>query len=828
MRIEVRGSCRSVANLFRRVPAVCVALSLSVMSLLSCSNEKANGDGNAKNNQLVINEIMASNRTGLMAEDGRVYDWIEIKNNSSESVSLAGYSLQVRKGKKAKKKEQEEGPREGEESDGEDLGWKFPDMKLGPGECLVVFASKKDVSEAGQELHTDFKLASKECSVRLLDDDGEVVSEVGYDDLDGDQCYRRTANGEYEKSYEATPGTENTEKGFEVYNALIDGQRESELLLWEMQTKGDNPWVEVKNMTDSVIDLTDFSLVTKSGEVSVWNFPSRQLAAGATYVVDCLREGIDMPGSESVALVKDGDFMDGACGKPAPYGATVGRVKGQKGFFFLDTPTRGNENTGKFYRFIAPKPAFKTASGIYDRGDSVMSVLLDTHGYKARYTVDGNWPTAVSPAYKDTIEIDKTTVIRAYCEGDSSHMRSTTATGTYFLNENHKVAVVNIAVNESDLYDYNRGIYVEGPGAQAEFPHEGANYWQTWWKNAHVEFYDGKDSFEADCGLAIFGGFSRTLDKKCFKIKFKDIYGPSNVKFDIFREGKPIKMKTLVFRSGSQDVYGVMARDEFFTSLMKSTCPTLLVQDYRPVALYVNAKYFGLYYVRDKIDKHFVSRHLGVSKDSVTITMNEMADRDYRQVINYERSHDVTKKETYDYVCERIDINSLIDWKLAEIYASKTDLGNARFARSTQSTGDNKWRAVLYDLDYSWSGLTKASLYLRPNDDPKSAAHNVLINDLLRNKDFRADFLKRLSMHLHKTFSPEYATSVFDNLMATIQPEMERNCKRWPQFMSYAAWQERVKAFRKQFKNRPKVMLNDLRKELAITPEEDKEYFSDI
>ena len=62
---------------------------------------------------IVINEIMAANHTGLMAEDGNVYDWIEIKNISSKTISLEDYSLIVdksetkskNKGKKSKDKE---------------------------------------------------------------------------------------------------------------------------------------------------------------------------------------------------------------------------------------------------------------------------------------------------------------------------------------------------------------------------------------------------------------------------------------------------------------------------------------------------------------------------------------------------------------------------------------------------------------------------------------------------------------------------------------------------------------------------------------------------
>ena len=46
--------------------------------------------------QLVINEVVASNRTGLQRVDGgEPCDWLEIKNVSKEPVSLKGYVLLV-------------------------------------------------------------------------------------------------------------------------------------------------------------------------------------------------------------------------------------------------------------------------------------------------------------------------------------------------------------------------------------------------------------------------------------------------------------------------------------------------------------------------------------------------------------------------------------------------------------------------------------------------------------------------------------------------------------------------------------------------------------
>ncbi|MBQ7057193.1 MAG: hypothetical protein IJM84_04525, partial [Bacteroidaceae bacterium] len=58
--------------------------------------------------------------------------------------------------------------------------------------------------------------------------------------------------------------------------------------------------------------------------------------------------------------------------------------------------------------------------------------------------------------------------------------------------------------------------------------------------------------------------------------------------------------------------------------------------------------------------------------------------------------------------------------------------------------------------------------------------------------------------------------------------EMKYNCERWPKLLTYTTWEKNVENFKKKIANRNKAMLDDLRKELAITPEENKKYFGKL
>ncbi|MGM9868795.1 MAG: CotH kinase family protein [Sodaliphilus sp.] len=819
------------------------ALCSLVLGFSACTKTELKKDEDF-NKVLVINELVASNQTGLLTVKGKTSDWLEIKNVSNEEVSLKGFSLIYERAavpSKTPKKEEKAQKKQEEKSDTpEDVGpWEFPDVTIKPGECVVVFASGKTKHNSEKEMHTNFKLASEGGKVQLVGDDDMVMAEVEYGALNPDEGFCRQANGGYEKSYYLTPGANNDKAGYEAYNQLIDSQRKSDLLIWRVFTKGGTEnWAEVKNVSSAPIDLAQYSLTDNPSKPEKWKFPAVKLAPGETYKVEFV--GKKAPANDPVKvcfkvdeqvviLNKGGKFADGVNATLSKQGSTMGRTEGKKGFFFFSST--GAEEGSRPFRFIAKAPTFSHTPGVYGK-QKEMSITLKADG-TVRYTTTGALPSSNSSISKEPVHISKSTTFRAYTEGDSATLSSPVVTSTFILGQPHDVAVMNITVDHGDLYNYSNGIYVEGPGYDEEIPHKGANYWKNWEKRAHIEMFDGKEGFSEGCVLKIFGGFSRMLPKKSFRIKFNGTHGPSSLLYDYFGDGEPEELKTFVLRAGGQDASNLMGRDEFFTSLLAEYNPSALVQDYRPVALYVNAEYFGLYFIREKINNDFVARHLGGSKDSVemigSIYYQHNQDNAYHVLETYARSHNMKNEQEYQHVAQNIHLENYIDYKIAEIYAYNTDIGNLRACRSTDAESDKKWRWIFYDLDASFLDKCTAGYYLGVNNSsPHVNSHNRLVNALLVNPEFRDLFLQRLSYHLQNTFAPQNATKVFDKLMKSIDSEMVLNCKRWKNIIIYDSWKKGVTHFRARLQTRHKEVLADLRSYLRITKDEEKKYFSEL
>jgi len=121
----------------------------------------------------VINEFMASNDAAQADQDGEFDDWIELYNNSSSAIDLAGYFLS---------------------DDGDELmKWPFPDgTTIGSNGYLIIWADD-DEEQAG--LHATFKLSAAAEAIFLVDADGNIVDEVSYVDQITDTSFGRYPNG---------------------------------------------------------------------------------------------------------------------------------------------------------------------------------------------------------------------------------------------------------------------------------------------------------------------------------------------------------------------------------------------------------------------------------------------------------------------------------------------------------------------------------------------------------------------------------------------------------------------------------------------------------
>lgn len=164
--------------------------SILVILLISGSCN-ASAFAQATEEKVYISEIVASNSHGFPDQFNKYPDWIEIHNNTRETVNLNSWSLTDSKTNLHK--------------------WTFPSVNLASGGYLVVFASGENIKITTSYLHTSFSLSAEGEFLALINDKGEVVSGFadGYPVQYTNVSYS-FVNGKYTYVTTPTPGKANS------------------------------------------------------------------------------------------------------------------------------------------------------------------------------------------------------------------------------------------------------------------------------------------------------------------------------------------------------------------------------------------------------------------------------------------------------------------------------------------------------------------------------------------------------------------------------------------------------------------------------------------
>ena len=755
--------------------------------------------------QLVISEVMTANRSTIRSKNGTFCDWVEIYNPSSDAISLSGLYLS---------------------NDTADRKmWQLPDIALAAGGRLVIPCSGSSAPEG----EANFSLPREGCTVMLSGSIGNVVTQVEVPRMDEDRTWAMGADGYYICDI-PSPGYENTEEG---YLAFRSGQTVTgELIISEVmpsnakymiQDDGEYyDWVEVKNVSDSDIRLSNYSLSNDPDKLHMYTLPDVTLEPGECFVVICsgnmdltTKKYYHAPFTLSreegwvyLSRVGETGCTDFVRMFDVPYQHSVGRTDGENGTYYFTIPTPGTSN-GTGVAFISATPELLTADGVYNDVESV-SVELSGKG-KIYYTTNGDYPDEDSKEYTGPISLTKTTALR-FAAIEDGKLISDVVTAVYIINENHTLPVVSI-VAVPDLLTGGSGIY--------------QNYKSDREIRCNLKLFelDG-NSFTIDAGIKMHGHTGLQAPKKSFKVNFRSRYGEEYLTYPVYGEDGPTVYDSLIIRAG-QDYPTSIFRDELFTSLARDLGGDVLAQRDKFSILYVNGQYYGIYCIKEAWTELMYANNKGGSPDNVEIVQAPVgASHEIYQLFKYCRTYDLSQDEHYEYVASQVDIDSLIDWMIIEGYSTNGDVQqNLRYVRS-KDTGW-KWQFCFYDLDWSFYYHNAFKHVLSPHQEWQ---HLTLTRNIMKNAQFREKFLTRCSELMATTLSNENVTARIDYYEALLDPEVPRERKRWTS--SYDAWKNKVQYLR-DFINigedgydQMGNMINKLIDYIGLTDAEIDKYFS--
>ena len=470
-----------------------------------------------------------------------------------------------------------------------------------------------------------------------------------------------------------------------------------------------------------------------------------------------------------------------------------------------------------------PIITFSIEGGLYSTPQSVTLHAPDARIY---YTLDGQEPTRRSFQYRGAIDINQTTTVRAIAYQDGEY--SSSFTQTYFIQEPvSQIPVVALSISPQLLFDPVQGLFVQGSQADTiKSAQPGANFWSRREVKAHLEFYEanGEQVLNHPIGFRLFGGMSRLFPQKSIALVAREDYGPKKMDYPVFGKKEKSKFKYLILRNSGSDWGRAHLRDPLIATIVKDW--NLDVQAYRPAHVYLNGSYWGIYNIREKINRHFLASHHDVDKDSINLlehymTLKQGSRRPYQRLLSFMHEHDISDPINYAIVRKQIDVDNFIDHQIAQIFFDNRDAGgNIRFWQP-ESEGA-RWRWILYDTDWGLGlhfkdAVSHNSLAFHTDSNgpnwPNPPWSTFMLRTLLTNDAFRARFINRFADRLNTDLHAPEMLYELERMYQTLQPEMPRHLERWR--IHSVQWDYDLKRIRNFLHDRPSYVWDHIQEMFA-------------
>ena len=407
------------------------------------------------------------------------------------------------------------------------------------------------------------------------------------------------------------------------------------------------------------------------------------------------------------------------------------------------------------------KPQFSDPGGFYIGKTAVRIAYpksLKDAGVRIRMTFDGSEPDAQSQLYgggeislpKKSVMTKFTglggnvnvTVIRAAYFDKRGVLTGQIATAVYIRTEKSdrfNLPVVVLTTDPSNLTGPN-GIFTNSSGKGPE-----------WERPCNIQYYNeaGELVISQDGGIRLFGGSSRGLSQKSFKLyaRSSDYFnttrydGKGKFRYALFGEDRRKAdgsvldaFDSFILRNGGNDSLltptqperATFIRDGVANLVAAKAAPELLNMNMKTVVVFLNGEYYGLLNMREHENDNAIRNIYGISKEdkpNITVISSELdTDRGGRydgtwfyyvqddgpegELESYvEFMRQASEGElSYDEIAAKLDVDDFIKYCAVNLFLCNTDwphnnLKVWRYAGEPTGLLDGKWHFVFKDMD---------------------------------------------------------------------------------------------------------------------------------
>lgn len=454
-------------------------------------------------------------------------------------------------------------------------------------------------------------------------------------------------------------------------------------------------------------------------------------------------------------------------------------------YFETPTPDATNNNTSGFVDHLLA-PVFSEQSGIYGTTVNVEITNPNGAGSTIYYTTDGSEPTTASNVYSGTaIPIFYSNVLRARAF-ENGFLPSPITAASYLLGIDHETPVISIITDNSNLY---------GPTGIFD------NWQYDWQRAAHIDYFT-EDSmallFSQNTGMQVDGGWggSRSHPQHSFRLELANgTLGEDPVHYPIIpNRPNRDKYSNFYLRNGSNQFLQFPYKEAYQEQALSGTTKNYY-SAWRPVTVYINGGYFGLYELREKMDDEYFNIYDDADKDSIDIlSLSAWNNSVLRSVVGnpvdtfytiYNQFNGLNPNSTtyWEDADQYFDQTYYTDYIIAESWVGNTDWpqNNIKIYRSNAT--DFRYRFCTIDMElalnpYAWSDCYSDHISYMLGQSTDNPFINIWLQGMQNNR-FHDYFINRFADVMNTEYLPERTIPLENSFFNQTVVEMQNEYQRW-------------------------------------------------
>ena len=312
------------------------------------------------------------------------------------------------------------------------------------------------------------------------------------------------------------------------------------------------------------------------------------------------------------------------------------------------------------------------------------------------------------------------------------------------------------------------------------------------------------------CEIEIKGAASAANAMKSIGISFKNpidnsvnkLISPSN----LMSHHSLKALKTIRLRNSGNDFGFTMLKDLAYTELAIHAGLNLELMYGKPVHAFVNGEYLGLLNLRTESNANGISGLNDAQTNEITLLKVDVDNGklEYREG-DEDRANELIeaiKDEDEDKLQRLIDVDSFIDYIIFQDYIGNRDwpVNNMR----VYSKNDDKFRFILYDLDYAAFNTKKP---LIPSFEYLDHDMAIMYNALREDTDFEDKFDSRQEV-LYSRMNPTIFNNILERFSNRIEDDIPYLISKYNSPQSSFHWRMTISELARDFNRRDYYIRN--------------------